>query len=118
MPVPCIVVDQHQHARGQEYRVGEFDPGEAPQVLVVEDVRGDAEGGEGEGQFVDYGEEELGRDYGVYHAAEGFAREDGVLFDELGEVVEARGDGEGEEEEAEEEAGVALEKLISNIWLQ
>jgi hypothetical protein len=34
-----------------------------------------------------------------------------VLFDELGEVVEARGDGEGEEEEAEEEAGVALGRI-------
>ena len=55
------------------------------------------------------------RDDGVDHAAEGFAREDGVLFDELGEVVEARGDGEGEEEEAEEEAGVALVVLLVRV---
>ena len=96
------MVYEHQHARGQEYRIREFDPGKAPQVLVVEDVRGDAEGGEGEGQFVDDGEEELDRDHGVDHAAEGFAREDGVLFDELGEVVEAGGNGECKEEEAEE----------------
>lgn len=41
-----------------------------------------------------------------------------MLFDELGEVVEAGGDGEGEEEEAEEQAGVALEELVSNSWLQ
>ena len=34
-----------------------------------------------------------------------------MLFDQLGEVVEAGGDGEGEEEEAEEEAGVALRVL-------
>lgn len=61
-----------------------------------------------EGQAVDNGEEGLRRYYGVDHAAEGFAGEDGVLFDELGEVVEPGGDGEGEEEEAEEEAGVAL----------
>ena len=81
-------------------------------------MRGDAESGESEGKFVDDGEEGLGGYDGVDHAAEGFAREYGVLFDELGEVVEAGGDGEGEEEEAEEEAGVALEKLISNIWLQ
>jgi len=36
-----------------------------------------------------------------------------VLFDELGEVVEAGGYGEGEEEEAEEEAGVALARFVS-----
>jgi hypothetical protein len=35
-----------------------------------------------------------------------------VLFDQLREVVEARGYGEGEEEEAEEKAGVALEGLV------
>ena len=102
MAVPGVVVDQDEHAGGQEDRVREFDPGEAPQVLVVEDVGGDAEGGEGEGEFVDCCEEELDRDHGVDHAAEGFAREDGVLFDELGEVVEAGGNGECKEEEAEE----------------
>ena len=74
---------------------------------------GDAEGGEAEGEFVDGCEKELGRDYGVDHAAEGFAREDRVLFDELGEVVEAGGDGEGEEEEAEEETGIALERSVN-----
>jgi hypothetical protein len=47
-------------------------------------------------------------DHGVDHAAESFAGEHGVFFDEFGEVVEAGGYGEREEEEAEEEAGVAL----------
>ena len=80
-------------------------------------MRGDAEGGEVQGEFVDGGEEDLGADYGVDHVAEGFAGEDRVLFDELGEVVEAGGDGEGEEEEAEEKAGVALGGMVSGkIW--
>lgn len=52
-------------------------------------------------------------DDGVDHAAESFAREHGVFFDEFGEVVEPGGDGEGEEEEAEEEAGVALLGIVS-----
>ena len=115
MPVPRIMVYEHQHAGGQEYRVGEFHPGEAPQVLVVKDVGGDAEGGKGEGEFVDCCEEELGGYDGVDHAAEGFAREDRVFFDELGEVVEAGSDGECEEEEAEEEAGVALIGLLVEV---
>ena len=117
MAVPGVVVDQDEHARGQEDRIGELDPGEAPQVLVVEDVGSDAEAGEGERQFVDCCEEDLSADDDVDHAAEGFTREDGVLFDQLREVVEARGYGEGEEEEAEEKAGVALEGLVSESWL-
>jgi hypothetical protein len=38
------MVEQDKHAGGEEYRVGELDPGEAAQVLVVEDVGSDAEG--------------------------------------------------------------------------
>jgi hypothetical protein len=41
-----------------------------------------------------------------------------VFFDELGEVVEAGGDGEGEEEEAEEEAGVALGRVLLVVCLR
>lgn len=37
------MVDQHEHAGRQEYRVGEFDPGEAAEVLQVEDVAAYAE---------------------------------------------------------------------------
>ena len=81
--------------------------------MQIEDVGCDAEGGEPQGEAVDDGEESLGGDDGVDHAAEGFARKHGVLFDELGEVVEAGGYGEGEEEEAEEEAGVALARFVS-----
>lgn len=44
MPVPRVVVYEDEHAGGEEDWVGELDPGEAAQVLVVEDVRGDAEG--------------------------------------------------------------------------
>ena len=44
---------------------------------------------------------------GVYQAVEAAGRGDGVLFDELGEVVQARGEREREEDEAEEKAEVA-----------
>jgi hypothetical protein len=39
-------------------------------------------------------------DDGVYEACKDSFRDDGVFFDELGEVVETGGDGECEEEEA------------------
>ena len=61
----------------------------------------DAESAERPWETVDDGEEELGDDDGVDHAREGLLRDDAVFFDDLGEVVEAAGDGEGEEEEAE-----------------
>lgn len=109
------MIDQHQHTRSDEDRVCELHPREAAQVLQVEDVAADAESGGQEREAVDEGEQGLRGDYDVDEAAESFAGEDGVLFDELGEVVEARGDGEGEEEEAEEEASVALgEGLVSD----
>lgn len=44
-------------------------------------MAGYAEEGEKEGEAVDEGEEDLGGDDGVDEAGEGFAREDGVLFD-------------------------------------
>ena len=37
----------------------------------------------------DDGESDLDDDHGVYEAGEEFLREDGVLFDELGEIVES-----------------------------
>ncbi len=51
-------------------------------------------------EAIDDAEEELEGDDGVDHAGEDFFGKDGVFFDDLGEVVEAGGDGEGEEEEA------------------
>jgi hypothetical protein len=64
--------------------------------------------GEGPGELVDEGEKELDGDDGVDHAGEDFLGDDGVFFNDLGEVVESAGDGEGEEEEAQGEAEVAL----------
>ena len=55
---------------------------------------------EGVGEFVDEGEEELGRYDEVDHAGEDFFGQDGVFFYYFGEVVQPAGYGEGEEEEA------------------
>ncbi len=52
-------------------------------------MAGYAEEGEEDGEAVDEGEENLNGDDGVDEAGEEFAREDGVLFDQFGEVVEA-----------------------------
>lgn len=79
-----------RHTAGEnEDGVGELDDGEVAQVAHVDGMAGDAEGGEEEGEAIDCGEEDLGGDDAVDEAGEEFAREDGVLFDELGEVVES-----------------------------
>lgn len=67
-------------------------------------MTGHAQRSERPWKLVDKGEEQLDCDDGVNHAGEDLLGEDGVLFDDFGEVVEAAGDGEGEEEEAEGEA--------------
>lgn len=48
-----------------------------------------AQGGEAERESVDEGEEELEGYDGLDEAGEDAGAEDGVLFDEFGEVVEA-----------------------------
>ena len=74
------------------------------EVTGVYGVACDAEDGEVEGEAVDEPEEGLDDADAVYESPEEFGGEDGVFFDELGEIVEAGGDGEGEEAEAYEEA--------------
>lgn len=49
---------------------------------------------------------------GVYKTVKQLLGKDGMLFDELGEVVETTGYCEGKEQESKEEAQVAL-----TIWL-
>ena len=78
-------------AREDEQRVCQLDDGEAAQVLRVDDMAGHAEGAEADGEFVDEAEEDLEGYHGVYEAREELLGEDGVLFDELGEVVESGG---------------------------
>ena len=56
---------------------------------------------------VDQHEAEVEKNDGVDETVEVAGGGDGVLFDELGEVVEAGGEGEGQEDEAEGEAQVA-----------
>ena len=62
-----------------------------PQVTQVDDMAGDAEEGEKNGEAVDEFKEELQADDGVDEAGEELARKDGVFFHQLGEVVEATG---------------------------
>lgn len=72
-----------------EERVRELDDGEAAQVLGVDDVGEDAQRAGAEREAVDCAEEDLHCDHGVDQAGEEFLREDGVLLDQFGEVVEA-----------------------------
>ena len=102
------MIYQDQRAAREEDGIGEFDDGKTAQVEGVDDVGGDGDGGEPERESVDEGEKDLDADDGIDHAGERLFGEDGVFFDEFGEVVEARGDGQCEEEESEEEAQVAL----------
>lgn len=71
-------------------------------------MAGDGEGGEGEGEAVDGGEQELNGDDGVDESREEFLGQNGVFLDKFREVVEPRGDGEGQEEEASDQSQVAL----------
>jgi len=75
--------------RKEEDRICQLDDGEVAQVLQVDDMAGDAEEGEPNGEAVDEEEEELQDDDAVDEAGEEFLREDGVLLHELGEIVES-----------------------------
>ena len=59
------------------------------QVAHVDGVARDADEGEEQGEAVDQRQERLDGDGGVDEAREEFARDDGVLFDQFGEVVES-----------------------------
>lgn len=67
-------------------------------------MRGDAQRRQGEWETVDKPEERLYADDGVDESAKETSGEDGVLLDELGQIVESRGYGEGEKTETKEEA--------------
>jgi len=75
-------------AREEENGIRQLDDREVAQVLQVDDMAGDAEEGEPDGEAVDDEEEELQDDDAVDEAREELFGEDGVLFYELGEVVE------------------------------
>ena len=87
------MVDQHQRARQHEHGFGQLDDGEAAEVLAVHEVAGDGEGGKGPGEAVDQGGQHVEAHDGVDQARERLSGGNGVLFNELGEVVEAGGDG-------------------------
>lgn len=63
-----------------------------------------------EGESIDNPQSRLGDNDGVDQPRQEALGEDGVLLDELGQVVEARGDGQGKEAEADESPGVADER--------
>lgn len=75
------MIQSHQHARQEEYRVGELDEREPPEIQGVSCVREDGEECGQEGQGVDEIEEDLEDDYGVDCAGEQALCEDGVGFD-------------------------------------
>lgn len=81
------MVDQHKYTTDDEDGICELHHREASQVQAVYNVRGDTEEGEEVREAVEEGEEDLKGDDGVYHARKDLSSEDGVLFDELGEVV-------------------------------
>lgn len=91
-------------------RIRQLHKREAPHVAQVDDVGGDAEQGGAEGKAVDQPQGELQRDDAVDGTAEHPLRDDGVLLDELRQIVQARGDGEDEEAEADEGSGVAHQR--------
>ena len=59
------------------------------QVAHVDGMAGDAHEGGEQGEAVDQRQERLDGDGGVDEAREELAGEDGVLFDQFGEVVES-----------------------------
>ena len=77
-------------ARHDEDRVAQSNDREMPEVLVVNRVATDAQKGKPYGEAVDEAEEHLEGDDGVDETGQEFLRGDGVLFNELGEVVETR----------------------------
>jgi len=77
-------------AGSDEDGIRESDDGEEAQVLEVNGVRGDAEGGEPERQPVHDQQEDLRTNHSIDELSERLLREHRVFFHELGEVVEAR----------------------------
>lgn len=77
-------------ARGDEQRVRQLHEREAPHVAKIHHVGGDAQHRQRERQPVDGPGQCLHDHDEVDDAEQGPLRQDGVLLDDLGEIVEAR----------------------------
>lgn len=100
--------DKHT-ARQDKYRIRQLNDRKAPQVEHVHGVTRDAHDRRHQRQTIDEQQRRLDQHDGVDEARQEALGRDRVLFDELREVVQARGDGEGEEGEAQREAEVAYQ---------
>lgn len=85
-----VVGTRERTARGNEERVRQLHEWEAPHVAEVHDVRGDAQQRQGKRQSVDGPGQGLHDHDEVDDPEEEPLRQDGVLLDDLGEIVEAR----------------------------
>lgn len=111
MPETDIVVDEHKAwwrlqlarpllfffgagerrtARENEERVCELDVGEPSHVPKVDGVGEEAEGRQGEGNPVNDINEQLESDDEVNKAHKNSLCDDGMLFDDLGQIIETR----------------------------
>jgi hypothetical protein len=79
--------DLRRTAGKQEGRLRQLDDREATQVLRIHAMADDAESAQTEGEAVDEEQEHLDADDAVDELCEQLLGEDGVLFDELREVV-------------------------------
>jgi len=97
---PHPVVGQDQATAEDEQGVRQLHNGEVSQVAHVAQVRDYAQRREVPGELVDQREEQLDDDDAIDQTAQHFGAEDGVFFDQFGQVVEPAGYAEGEEGEA------------------
>ena len=70
-----------------EHRIAKPDDREMSKVTHVDAMADDAEEGERDGEAIDEGKENLDGDDGIDEAGKDFSCEDGVFFNEFGEVV-------------------------------
>ena len=84
-------VREEERTTGEEKdRIRQLNDGEVAQVLQVDDMAAYAKQGQPHREAVDDQEQELQDDNAVDEAGEKLLGEDGMFFNELGEVVESR----------------------------
>ena len=76
-----LTTAQHEHGIRQPH------DGEMPQVAHVHGMAGHADEGQPDGEVVQKGEQDLQRDDAVDEPGEQFLGQDGVFFNQFGQVV-------------------------------
>lgn len=109
MSEPQPMIEDDERTAREEERIGQLDDREMSQVRGIHGVTGDSQQRQVPGESIDKPEEDLGGDDSVDEVFEQFRTENRVFFDEFGEVIEARRDGEGEERKTQNQADVAHE---------